>query len=101
MSSRLPIGVGTTYRETFFSTSGEFVNRIGQLPVFRSHSIAGIVSGQLDAHGIPGIRPGWMVIHLFSSKGYPGHESERFTEILELKTLLEAVVLFFPHGRKY
>src|SRR5437016_6094154 len=85
MSPRLPIGVGTRYKEIFLSTLSEFVYRVGELSVEIGDFVSSIVCIQLKVDGVVGVGPGGMMIHFLRHQGHFGHESKGFLEIFELK----------------
>ena len=55
-----------------------------------------IVGGQFNRHAVVDVAPVGVVLHGFSQQCHPGHEGERFAEILELTLTLQAIVRHLP-----
>jgi len=79
------------------SLSRQLIDRLGKLPVQVRHFVARIVCAEHEAYRVPGVGPGWVVIHLFGHQGNFCHEPESFSEVFELEGLGESVIFFLPH----
>jgi hypothetical protein len=80
----------------FPSPSGEFINGVSKFPIAIGYGVASIMRAKFEAHGVPGIRPRGVVVHLFGNNGNFCHEPERRREILKREGFPEAIVFFLP-----
>src|SRR5687767_6975617 len=74
----------------------EFINGIRQFTIAIRYFVPCVMRTQLEAHGVPGVCPRGMMVHLFGNNGNFCHEAKSLCEIFERESLLEAIVFFFP-----
>src|SRR5688500_13536268 len=77
------------------------IDSLSKFPVAVGYRIAGIVRAQFKSDLVPRVGPWRVVIHLLSTDGDPGHNSERFAEVLEGETLCQVVVNSVPAHIRY
>src|SRR4051812_45852476 len=85
ISPRLPMGVGTRYKEIFLSNLCEFVYCVRELSIEVCYFVPCIMRVELKVNGVVRVCPRGMVVHFFRHQCHLCHKSECFFEVFELK----------------